>query len=84
MGAGEDPEVNIILQPDGEGPEMAIAQNLSNNLENLRNICGIIPCGRPVSTAGSVTCNNPAHEEWYRKYSQCFIRLSYPEVRRVI
>ena len=40
LGAGEDPEVSIILQPDGEGPEMAIAQNLSNNLENLRNICG--------------------------------------------
>ena len=31
-----------------------------------------------------MTCNDPAHKEWYRKYSQRFIRLSYPGVRRVI
>jgi len=41
LGAGEDPEVNIILQPDGEGPEMAIAQNLSNNLEGLFEFLGL-------------------------------------------
>ena len=31
-----------------------------------------------------MTCNYPAHEEWFHKYSQRFIRLSYPGVRRVI
>ena len=31
-----------------------------------------------------MTCNDPAHEEWYHKYSQRFIRLSYLGVRRVI
>lgn len=41
LGAGEDPEVNIILQPDGEGPEMTIAQNLSNNLEGLFEFLGL-------------------------------------------
>lgn len=41
LGAGEDPEVNIILQLDGEGPKMTIAQNLSNNLEGLFEFLGL-------------------------------------------
>lgn len=51
---------------------------------NLQNVCGIVPCGRPVSNAGSVTCNDPAHEEWHSRYLQRFGRLNYPGVRRVI
>ncbi|KAJ7587818.1 hypothetical protein C8J56DRAFT_890692 [Mycena floridula] len=49
----------------------------------LRNICGIIPCGRPT-TQGSLTCNNPAHKDWHRQYQSRFTHLSFPGVQRVI
>ena len=48
---------------------------------SLRNIHCIIPWVQPVS---SMTCNDPAHEEWFHKYSQHFIQLSYSGVRRFI
>ncbi|KAF7344089.1 hypothetical protein MVEN_01698600 [Mycena venus] len=51
---------------------------------DLRDICGIIPCGRPVREAGAVTCNDQAHMDWYRQYHNRFSRLSFPGVRRVI
>ncbi|TDL15344.1 hypothetical protein BD410DRAFT_900077 [Rickenella mellea] len=49
----------------------------------LRNICAIIPCGRPVEI-GEVTCDDDSHRTWHRKWLQRFSRLSYPGVRRVI
>ena len=51
---------------------------------NLKDICGIIPCGRPVSPVGSLTCDDVQHREWHQKYSQRFTCLSFPGVRRVI
>ncbi|KAF9470353.1 hypothetical protein BDN70DRAFT_909533 [Pholiota conissans] len=51
---------------------------------NLRQICGIIPCGRPTATEVSVTCDSNAHRQWHEKYMKRFNRLSYPGVRRVI
>ena len=50
----------------------------------MAEICGIIPCGEPVTADNGVTCNSNAHREWYSKYLQRFSRLSYPGVRRVI
>ncbi|KAF9539932.1 hypothetical protein CPC08DRAFT_806138 [Agrocybe pediades] len=50
----------------------------------LNQICGIMPCGRPIASPTSVTCDLPAHVEWHRKYLQRFGRLNYPGVRRVI
>ncbi|KAJ6526507.1 hypothetical protein DFH09DRAFT_1187705 [Mycena vulgaris] len=40
---------------------------------NLRDVCGIIPCGRPVLHPGALTCDTPR-----------FSRLSFPGLRRVI
>ncbi len=50
----------------------------------MAEICGIIPCGEPVTANHGVTCDRNTHQEWYSKYSQRFSRLSYPGVRRVI
>lgn len=33
---------------------------------------------------GSLTCADPAHREWYKKWKDRFARLSFPGVRRVI
>ncbi|KAJ7465829.1 hypothetical protein B0H11DRAFT_1922105 [Mycena galericulata] len=51
---------------------------------NLRDVCGIIPCGRPVRHAGAVTCDAQSHIDWHRQYEGRFSRLSFPGVRRVI
>ena len=51
---------------------------------HLRNICGIIPCGRGVSSRGDLTCDDPNHRDWHRRYLERFSRLSYPGVRRVM
>ncbi|KAJ7182128.1 hypothetical protein C8R46DRAFT_1210709 [Mycena filopes] len=51
---------------------------------NLRLVCGIIPCGRPIHGPGALTCDTPAHIEWHRQYSNRFSRLSFPGVQRVI
>ncbi|KAJ6619373.1 hypothetical protein B0H10DRAFT_1755541, partial [Mycena sp. CBHHK59/15] len=50
----------------------------------LNNVCGIIPCGRPVHTAGARTCDLQEHINWHRQYDNRFSRLSFPGVRRVI
>ncbi|KAJ7597704.1 hypothetical protein C8J56DRAFT_1109108 [Mycena floridula] len=50
----------------------------------LANICGIIPCGRPVHICGALTCDDPAHKAWYKQYAARFSRLSFPGVQRVI
>ncbi|KAJ7448204.1 hypothetical protein B0H11DRAFT_2333518 [Mycena galericulata] len=50
----------------------------------MRNICGIIPCGLPVHSPGAVTCSNQVHKEWHGKYLNRFSRLSFPGVQRVI
>ncbi|KAJ7883331.1 hypothetical protein B0H13DRAFT_2235402 [Mycena leptocephala] len=50
----------------------------------LRNVCGIIPCGQPVHSAGALTCNNQAHIDWHKQYNNRFHRLSFPRVQRVI
>ncbi|KAJ7619674.1 hypothetical protein FB45DRAFT_1096065 [Roridomyces roridus] len=51
---------------------------------NLRDVCGIIPCGRPVCHAGALTCDTESHIAWHRQYENRFSRLSFPGVRRVI
>jgi hypothetical protein len=50
----------------------------------MRDICGIIPCGRPIQHLGAVTCNDPAHIEWHKQWTNRFKCLSYPGVRHVI
>ncbi|KAJ6608558.1 hypothetical protein B0H10DRAFT_2302548 [Mycena sp. CBHHK59/15] len=50
----------------------------------MRSICGIIPCGRPVHSDGAVTCDDESHKEWHQKYLNRFTRLSFPGVQRVI
>ncbi|KAJ6572373.1 hypothetical protein DFH09DRAFT_982152 [Mycena vulgaris] len=51
---------------------------------NLRDVCGIIPYGRPVLHPGALTCDTPSHIDWQRKYDSRFSRLSFPGLRRVI
>ncbi|KAJ7087723.1 hypothetical protein C8R43DRAFT_939301 [Mycena crocata] len=51
---------------------------------DMRDICGIVPCGRPVHSAGAVTCNLESHKDWHQKYLNRFSRLSFPGVQRVI
>ncbi|KAF9471637.1 hypothetical protein BDN70DRAFT_926075 [Pholiota conissans] len=51
---------------------------------NLRQICGIVPCGHPIASEGSVTCDDESHFQWHKRYIKRFNRLSYPGVRRVI
>lgn len=50
----------------------------------LQGLGGIIPCGRPVSNAGSLTCNNKEHEHWHARYQDWFRRLTFPGVQRVL
>ncbi|KAJ7481115.1 hypothetical protein B0H11DRAFT_2173387 [Mycena galericulata] len=50
----------------------------------MGNICGIIPCGRPVQPGGSPTCDLQSHRDWYEKYLNRFSRMSFPGVQRVI
>ncbi|KAJ7746422.1 hypothetical protein B0H14DRAFT_3117475 [Mycena olivaceomarginata] len=35
---------------------------------DLRDICGIVPCGRAVHSSGAFTCDNAAHKDWHVKY----------------
>ncbi|KAJ7614262.1 hypothetical protein DFH06DRAFT_1286300 [Mycena polygramma] len=51
---------------------------------NLRDVCGIIPCGRAVRSPGALTCDTPSHIDWHRQYENRFSRLSFTGVRRVI
>ncbi|KAJ7312273.1 hypothetical protein DFH08DRAFT_822306 [Mycena albidolilacea] len=51
---------------------------------NLRDVCGIIPCGRPVRQPGALTCDDLLHIDWQRKYDNRFSRMSFPGVQRVI
>ncbi|KAJ7836766.1 hypothetical protein B0H14DRAFT_3870690 [Mycena olivaceomarginata] len=51
---------------------------------DLVNLCGIIPCGRPVHQPGALTCDNQLHIAWQQQYNNRFSRLSFPGVRRVI
>ncbi|KAJ7749119.1 hypothetical protein B0H16DRAFT_1883387 [Mycena metata] len=51
---------------------------------NLREVCGIVPCGRPIHTPGALTCNDQAHKDWYSQYLNRFSRQSFPGVQRVI
>ncbi|KAJ6455270.1 hypothetical protein C8R47DRAFT_1328937 [Mycena vitilis] len=50
----------------------------------LRDVCGIIPCGRPVRSPGALTCDSQSHIDWHRQYENRFSRLSFTGVRRVI
>jgi hypothetical protein len=50
----------------------------------MSSIRGIIPCGRPVHSAGAVTCDDESHKEWHQKYLNRFSRLSFPGVQRVV
>ena len=50
----------------------------------LRDICGIIPCGEPVHTAGALTCAIQEHTSWYARWRARFTRMSFPGVQRVI
>ncbi|KAJ7178474.1 hypothetical protein C8R43DRAFT_1188419 [Mycena crocata] len=51
---------------------------------DMREICGIIPCGRPVHANGAATCDDQAHKNWHSKYLNRFSRQSFPGVQRVI
>ncbi|KAF7333343.1 hypothetical protein MVEN_02349600 [Mycena venus] len=51
---------------------------------NLRNTCGIIPCGRDVHSPGALTCDIQSHIDWHRHYENRFGRVSFPGVQRVI
>ncbi|KAJ7742763.1 hypothetical protein B0H14DRAFT_3117558 [Mycena olivaceomarginata] len=51
---------------------------------DLRDICGIVPCGRAVHSSGAFTCDNAAHKDWHVKYHNRFSRMSFPGVQRVI
>ncbi|KAJ7278283.1 hypothetical protein C8J57DRAFT_1449056 [Mycena rebaudengoi] len=51
---------------------------------DMRTICGIIPCGRPVHSNDAVTCDNQSHKDWHTKYLNRFSRQSFPGVQRVI
>ncbi|KAJ7301275.1 hypothetical protein DFH08DRAFT_795200 [Mycena albidolilacea] len=51
---------------------------------DLRDICGIVPCGRAVHSSGAFTCDNAAHKDWHVKYLNRFSRMSFPGVQRVI
>ncbi|KAJ6506633.1 hypothetical protein C8R45DRAFT_1050921 [Mycena sanguinolenta] len=48
------------------------------------NICGIIPCGRPVHSPAALTCDSQSHIDWYKQYDARFHRLSFKGVQRVI
>ncbi|KAJ7669426.1 hypothetical protein DFH06DRAFT_183659 [Mycena polygramma] len=50
----------------------------------MREICGIIPCGRPVHFDGALTCDNQLHKDWHAKYLNRFSRLNFPGVQRVM
>jgi hypothetical protein len=51
---------------------------------HLRDICGIIPCGRPIENPGALTCDQASHKAYYKRWVSRFGRLSYQGVRRVI
>ncbi|KAJ7048313.1 hypothetical protein C8F01DRAFT_1380331 [Mycena amicta] len=51
---------------------------------NLKQVCGIVPCGRPICSPDALTCNDQAHTNWHKQYNDRFHRLSFPGVRRVI
>jgi hypothetical protein len=50
----------------------------------MHNICGIIPCGQLIQFPGAVTCNDPSHIDWHKKWMNCFKWLSYLGVQQVI
>ncbi|KAJ7806143.1 hypothetical protein B0H14DRAFT_2876697, partial [Mycena olivaceomarginata] len=37
-----------------------------------------------TASPDSLTCDNQAHINWYKQYDDCFHRLSFPGVQRVI
>lgn len=51
---------------------------------DLADLCGIIPCGRPVHQPGALTCDNQLHIAWQQQYNNRFSCLSFPGVQRVI
>jgi hypothetical protein len=48
---------------------------------NLREVCGIIPCKRPVHSPGALTCDTQSHIYWHQNR---FSWLFFPGVWRVI
>ncbi|KAH6902352.1 hypothetical protein BKA70DRAFT_1374595 [Coprinopsis sp. MPI-PUGE-AT-0042] len=50
----------------------------------LKHVCGIIPCGQPVSGPGRLTCNNEAHQNWHIQYQNRFKRLTFPGIQRIL
>ncbi|KAJ7126663.1 hypothetical protein C8R46DRAFT_926922 [Mycena filopes] len=50
----------------------------------MRDICGIIPCGQGIHSPGALTCNDQSHIDWHKRYEDRFHRLSFPGVQRVI
>ncbi|KAF8182469.1 hypothetical protein K438DRAFT_1908058 [Mycena galopus ATCC 62051] len=49
---------------------------------NLSDVCGIIPCGRPIREPGALTCDDQSHVDWHRKYVNRFSRMSFPGMQR--
>ncbi|KAK7026969.1 hypothetical protein R3P38DRAFT_3524527 [Favolaschia claudopus] len=54
------------------------------HLEEYEAKCGILSCGRLVHSDGALTCDDPAHIDWHKKFVDRFHRLSFPGVQRVI
>ncbi|KAJ6620277.1 hypothetical protein B0H10DRAFT_1946099 [Mycena sp. CBHHK59/15] len=50
----------------------------------LQNKCGIIPCSQPIHSPEALTCDNQSHIDWHKQYEDCFHRLSFPGVQRVV
>jgi hypothetical protein len=50
----------------------------------LREICGIIPCGRAVFEPGALTRDAQFHIDWCKQYEDRFHRLLFSGVQRVI
>lgn len=42
---------------------------------NLRDVCGIVPCGLPVCHPGALTYATESHIRWQRQYENRFPRL---------
>ncbi|KAJ7820029.1 hypothetical protein B0H13DRAFT_2378053 [Mycena leptocephala] len=51
---------------------------------HLKDVCGIIPCGRAVHSPGALTCDTQLHIDWHRQYENRFGRLYFPGVQRVM
>ena len=78
--------IQICAVPECKGPltNYKNGRFCAEHIAEWSNRCGIVACGQPIAFRNALTCNNPAHEAWYNKWSSRFVRLSFPGVQRVI